>query len=60
MRGNRYFVLSCLFGLAAFVLSLYLKDGTAFTAVGTVALGGGHLTNVAERFKTTPEAESEK
>lgn len=59
LKGNRYFTLSCFFGLAAFVLSVYLKDGTIFTAVGTVALGGGHLTNVAERFNPQVD-ESEK
>ena len=43
--ASRWLVLTVLFGLAAFWLSWYLKDGSVFTAVSTVGLGGGHLTN---------------
>ena len=43
--ASRWLVLTIIFGLAAFWLSWYLKDGSVFTAVATVGLGGGHLTN---------------
>jgi hypothetical protein len=43
--ASRWLLLTILFGIAAFWLSWYLKDGSVFTAVATVGLGGGHLTN---------------
>ena len=43
--ASRWMVLTIAFGVAAFWLSLELRDGAIFTAIGTVGLGGGHLTN---------------
>jgi hypothetical protein len=44
--ASRWLVLTILFGGAALWLSWYLKDGSIFTAIGTVGLGGGHATNL--------------
>ena len=43
--ASRWMILTIIFGAAAFYLSLVLKDGMIFTAIGTMGLGGGHLTN---------------
>jgi len=43
--ASRWLLLTVIFGIAAFYLSMVLRDGTVFTAVATVGLGGGHLTN---------------
>jgi len=52
--GSRYFLLSVLLSVGAFALSWVTSDLSAFTAIGTVALGGGHLTNVMERKALAP------
>lgn len=54
LHGNRWFALSVLLATGAFVLSWVLQDATAFTAIGTTALAGGHLTNISERMKPRP------
>lgn len=46
--ASRWLVLSVAFGAASFFLAvMYPEEGgiNAFTAIGTVALAGGHLTN---------------
>lgn len=49
--SSRWFLLSLLFGVGSFVLAWKTGDAASFAAVASVALGGGHLTNVAERFR---------
>ena len=51
---SRWFLLSAVFGALGFALSWWLKDASAFTAIATVALGGGHVTNWAERRYPQP------
>lgn len=43
--ASRWMVLTIVLCAAALWLSWYLKDAAPFTAVATVGLGGGHLTN---------------
>jgi hypothetical protein len=57
MTGNRWFVLSLLCTVGAFVLAWVEHDPQTFAAVASVALGGGHLTNVVERWASDPRRE---
>ena len=46
--ASRWLVLSVAFGAAAFYLALTVPEHggvNAFTVIGGIALGGGHLTN---------------
>lgn len=54
LKGNRYFALSIIFGVGAFVLGWRFHDASSFAEVAMVALGGGHLTNAIERYRATP------
>ena len=57
LKGNRYFILSVVFGAGAFVLGWKFGDPMSFATVASVALGGGHLTNAVERrYPTIPES----
>ena len=52
--ASRWLILTILFGVAAFYLSWTLKDGSIFTAVATVGLGGGHATNLMRTNRGEP------
>lgn len=54
MKGNRWLVLSVLAMGGAFLLAWFQHSPATFADVAMVALGGGHLTNVAERWKAQP------
>ncbi len=47
--GSRWFLMSVILCACAFYLAIRFEDVSAFTAIATVALGGGHFTNVMER-----------
>ncbi len=47
--GSRWIVMSVVLCALAFYLAIRFEDVSAFTAIATVALGGGHFTNVMER-----------
>ncbi len=53
--GSRWFLMSVLLCALAFFLSVWLRDSSSFTAVATVALGGGHFTNAMERRNPTTD-----
>lgn len=48
--ASRWLVITVVFGGAALWLSWYLKDASAFTAIGTVGLGGGWAHNGVGRW----------
>lgn len=50
MKGNRYFLLSVVFAVGGFVLAWRWGEPGSFAMIASVALGGGHLTNVSERW----------
>lgn len=54
---SRWFLMSVLLSTGAFVLAWVLEDPAPFTAIGTVALGGGHATNVMERRQAPTQGE---
>jgi hypothetical protein len=47
--SSRWFLMSVVLSVGAFVLSWKFGEASSFTAIATVALGGGHFTNVMER-----------
>ncbi len=53
--SSRWFLMSVILCALAFFLSVWLRDSSSFTAVATVALGGGHMTNVMERRNPTQD-----
>jgi hypothetical protein len=55
--SSRWFLLSLLFGVGAFALAWKTGDTSVFAAIGSVALAGGHATNVAERIKRLPDTD---
>jgi len=46
---SRWFLLSVVLCVGAFVLAWRMESVGVFTAVAVAALGGGHATNVMER-----------
>ncbi len=53
--SSRWFLMSVYGITASIVLSWEFGEPSAFIAVTTIALGGGHLTNVMERRNSRPE-----
>lgn len=49
LRGHRWYLLSWACVVAGFVLVWFGKDVGSFAVIASVALAGGHATNVAER-----------
>lgn len=55
--SSRWFLLSLLFGVGAFALAWKIGDASVFAAIGSVALAGGHATNVAERMRSKADTD---
>lgn len=49
MKGSRWLFLSVLFAVGGFALSWKWGEPGAFASIASVALLGGHATNVTER-----------